>query len=195
MKKILSIFAVAVLSLFAGEAFAQRCLPGMSAVEVKANMADGFYTGNSRNCGYDLGVFYSVFTGSHGNTWSFGGEYLLTFKPYGEKGRIPVAQFTGKAGYNLHILSDYSMTFHLYGGISALAGYETVNWGKKTLSDGSTLHDGDNFIYGGALNLQAEFYLSDKIALIANVNGRFTFGSDVQIYHTTYGIGVKFIIE
>lgn len=185
----------AMLSLFGGRAMAQRCLPGMSAVEIKANMADGFYTGNSRNCGYDLGIFYSVFTGNHGNTWSFGGEYLQTFKPYGEKGCIPVAQFTGEAGYNLHILSDYSMTFHLYGGISALAGYETVNWGKKTLSDGSTLHDGDNFIYGGALNLQAEFYLSDKIALTANVKGRFTFGSDVQIYHTTYGIGVKFIIE
>ena len=106
-----------------------------------------------------------------------------------------MAQFTGEAGYNLHIVSDYSMTFHLYGGISALAGYETINWGKKTLSDGSTLNDGDNFIYGGALNLQAEFYLSDKVALTANVKGRFTFGSDVQIYHTTYGIGVKFIIE
>lgn len=55
--------------------------------------------------------------------------------------------------------------------------------------------DGDNFIYGCALNLQAEFYLSDKIALTANVKGRFTFGSDVQIYHTTYGVGVKIIIE
>lgn len=135
MKKILAIFAVAVLSLAGGKVFAQRCLPGMSAVEVKANMADGFYTGKSRNCGYDIGVFYSVFTGNHGNTWSFGGEYLQTHKPYGEKGRIPVAQFTGEAGYNLHLVSDYSMTFHLYGGISALAGYETVNWGKDTLPD------------------------------------------------------------
>ena len=195
MKKILAIFAVAVLSLAGGKVFAQRCLPGMSAVEVRADMVNGFYTGNSRNCGYNIGVFYSVIKGNNAKTWSFGGEYLKTYKPYGEKGRIPVAQFTGEAGYNLHLVSDYSMTFHLYGGISALAGYETVNWGKKILPDGSTLHDGDNFIYGGALNLQAEFYLSDKIALTANVKGRFTFGSDVQIYHTTYGVGIKFIIE
>ena len=185
----------AMLTLFGGRAMAQRCLPGMSTVEIKADMADGFNTGNSRNCGYDLGVFYSVFTGSHGNTWSFGGEYLQTYKPYGAKGRIPVAQFTGEAGYNLHLLSDYSQTFHLYGGISALGCYETVNWGKSVLSDGSTLHDGDNFIYGVALTLQADYYLSDKIALTAHVKGRFTFGSDVQIYHTTYGVGVKFIIE
>ena len=182
-----------MLSLFGGRAMAQRNLPGMSAVEIKANMADGFYTGKSRDCGYSLGVSYSIFKGKQ-NTWSFGGEYLQTYKPYGEKGRIPVAQFSGEAGYNLHLLSDYSMTFHLYGGISALAGYETVNWGKRILPDGSTLGAKDNSIYGGALNLQAEIYLSDNVALTANVKGRFTFGSDVQIYHTTYGIGVKFII-
>jgi len=193
MRKAIIIIA-AMLALCGGRAMAQRCLPGMSAVEIKANMADGFYTGKSRDCGYSLGVFYSVYKGS-ANIWNFGGEYLKTYKPYGAKGRIPVAQFTGEVGYNLHLLSDYSQTFHLYGGVSALGGYETVNWGKSLLSDGSTLHDGDNFIYGGALNLQAEFYLSDKIAMTANVKGRFTFGSDVQIYHTTYGIGVKFIIE
>jgi len=195
MKKILAILAVAVFSLFGGEAFAQRCLPGMSAVEVRADMVNGFFTGKSRDCGYNVGVFYSVIKGNNANTWSFGGEYLQTYKPYGEKGRIPVAQFTGEVGYNLHLLSDYSQTFHLYGGVSALGGYETVNWGKSVLSDGSTLHDGDNFIYGGALTLQADFYLSDKIALTANVKERFTFGSDVQIFHTQYGVGVKFIIE
>lgn len=187
------IFA-AMLALFTGQAMAQRCLPGMSAVEVKANMADGFYTGNSRDCGYSFGVFYSVFKGN-ANTWSFGGEYLLTYKPYGEKGRIPVAQFTGEVGYNLHLLSDYSQTFHLYGGVSALGGYETVNWGDKTLPDGSTLHNGDAFIYGGALTLQADFYISDRIALTANVKERFVFGNSTGHFHTQYGVGVKFIIE
>ena len=34
-----------------------------------------------------------------------------------------------------------------------------------------------------------------KIALTANIKERFTFGSDVQIFHTQYGVGVKFIIE
>ena len=179
MRKAIMIIA-AMLTLFGGRAMAQRCLPGMSAVEIKAEMADGFYTGNSRDCGYSLGVFYSVYKGN-ANTWSFGGEYLQTYKPYGAKGRIPVAQFTGEVGYNLHIVSDYSQTFHLYGGVSALGGYETVNWGESVLSDGSTL--------------SADFYLSDKIALTANIKERFTFGSDVQIFHTQYGVGVKFIIE
>lgn len=46
MKKAIMIIA-AMLTLFGGRAMAQRCLPGMSAVEIKANMADGFYTGKS----------------------------------------------------------------------------------------------------------------------------------------------------
>ncbi|MBD5358962.1 MAG: conjugal transfer protein TraO [Bacteroides sp.] len=188
------IATLAMLSLFGGRAMAQRNLPGMSAVEIKADMADGFYTGKSRDCGYSLGVFYSVFKGKQ-NTWSFGGEYLQTYKSYGEKGRIPVVQFTAEAGYNLHLVSDYSQTFHLYGGVSVLGGYETVNWGKHVLSDGSTIHNGDAFIYGGALTLEADFYLSDNIALTANVRERFVCGNSTGHFHTQYGVGVKFIIE
>ena len=144
MKKILSIFAVAVLSLFAGEAFAQRNLHGMSAVEVRADMVNGFYTGNSRNCGYNLGVFYSIIKGNNANTWSFGGEYLQTYKPYGEKGRIPVAQFTGEVGYNLRIVSarrhfiSTAVCWHLQAtrrSTGARASYATARpFRQKTLS-------------------------------------------------------------
>lgn len=188
------IIVAAMLTLLGGRAMAQRCLPGMSAIEVRADMVNGFYTGNSRNCGYDFGVFYSVFKGN-ANTWSFGGEYLQNYKPYGEKGRIPVAQFTGEVGYNLHIVSDYSQTFHLYGGVWVLGGYETVNWGKHTLSDGSTIRNGDAFIYGGALTLSADFYLSDRLALGAHIKERFVFGNDTGHFLTQFGVHVKLTIE
>ncbi|WP_289288007.1 conjugal transfer protein TraO [uncultured Duncaniella sp.] len=190
MRKAIMIIAV-MLTLFGGRAMAQRCLPGMSAVEIKADMADGFYTGNSRNCGYSFGVFYSVYKGG-ANTWSFGGEYLQTYKPYGAKGRIPVAQFTGEFGYNLHLLSDYSQTFHLYGGVSALGGYETVNWGKHLLPDGSTIQAEDAFIYGGAVTLSADFYLSDHVALGAHIKERFVFGNDTGHFLFAYGLHLKY---
>ena len=191
MKKAIFIIA-AMLALFAGQAMAQRCLPGMSAVEIKADMADGFYTGKSRECGYSFGVYYSVFKGN-ANTWSFGGEYLQTYKPYGEKGRIPVAQFTGEVGYNLHLTSDYSQTFHLYGGVSALGGYETVNWGDKQLPDGSLLTTKDAFIYGGAVTLELESYITDRIVLLASIRERCLWGSKVGLFSTHFGLGVKFI--
>ena len=63
MRKAMMIIAAMLAHLIGffgvGQAMAQRCLPGMSAVEIKANMADGFYTGNSRDCGYSFGVYYS----------------------------------------------------------------------------------------------------------------------------------------
>lgn len=190
MNKILVIFA-AMLSLFGGKAMAQRCLPGMSAVEVRADMVDGFFTGNSRDCGYSFGVYYSIFKGNNANTWSFGGEYLQTYKPYGEKGRIPITDFYGEAGYNLHLISDYSQTFHLYAGISALAGYETVNWGKSVLKDGATLGAEDAFLYGGAVTLAADFYLTDNFALGVNLKERFIFGNDTGNFRFSYGLTAK----
>ena len=191
MKKFL-IAIIAMLSLFGGRAMAQRCLPGMSVVEVRADMVDGFYTGNSRNCGYSIGVYYSIFKGNNANTWSFGGEYLQTYRLYGEKGRIPIADFTTEAGYNLHLISDYSQTFHLYAGISALGGYETVNWGKSVLKDGATLQADDAFIYGGAVNVAADFYLSDIFALDVNLKERFIFGNDTGHFRFSYGLTAKY---
>lgn len=59
----------------------------------------------------------------------------------------------------------------VYVGASALAGYESVNWGEKVPPDGSTLHDRDAFIYGGALTLDVEFYVADRIALLGQSPG------------------------
>ncbi len=70
-------------------------------------------------------------------------------QPY-KDGKIPVAQFTAEGGYYFKILSDARKIVFVYAGASALAGYESVNWGEKVLHDGSTLHDRDAFIYGGA---------------------------------------------
>ena len=194
MKKFL-IATIAMLSLFGGRAMAQRTLPGMKSVEIKASMVDGFYTGSSRDCGYSFGVYYSVFKGNNAHEWIFGGEYLQSYKPYGENGRIPVAEFTGEAGYNLHLYSNYSQFFHLYGGISALVGYETVNWGKALLPDGATLHNSDAFIYGGVVNIQADFYLSDRIALTANLKERFIFGNTTGHCHFSYGLGIRIMMD
>ena len=43
--------------------------------------------------------------------------------------------------------------------MSALGGYETVNWGKQLLPDGSIIQAEDAFIYGGAVTLSADIYL------------------------------------
>ena len=191
MKKCLFMI-IASLALFTGQAHAQRCLPKMQGIEVKANMADGFNLGGNDG-GYSLGAALSTYT-KGGNKWVFGGEYLLKNKPYKEK-KIPVAQFTAEGGYYLKVLSDARKVLFVYAGASALAGYETVNWGDKVLYDGAMLHDKASFIYGGALTLDVEFYVADRVALLANLRERCLWGNSTGHFHTQFGVGVKFIIN
>ena len=155
-------------------------------------MADGFNPGGNDG-GYSLGTALSTYT-KGGNKWVFGGEYLLKNKPYKEE-KIPVAQFTAEGGYYLKVLSDARKMLFVYAEASALAGYETVNWGDKVLPDGALLRDKDAFIYGGALTLDVEFYVADRIALLANLRERCLWGNSTGHFHTQFGLGVKFIIN
>ena len=186
------VIIIASLALFTGQAHAQRCLPKMQGIEVRANMADGFNLGGNDG-GYSLSAALSTYT-KGGNKWVFGGEYLLKNQPYKEK-KIPVAQFTAEGGYYLKVLSDARKVLFVYAGASALAGYETVNWGDKVLYDGAMLHDKASFIYGGALTLDVEFYVADRVALLANLRERCLWGNSTGHFHTQFGVGVKFIIN
>ena len=102
---------------------------------------------------------------------------------------------TGEFGYSYNFLSDNSKTVLFYIGGMALAGYESVNWGKRTMSDGATLQNKGAFIYGGAVALETEIYLSDAIALTASVKERLVWGNSTGHFHTQFGIGMKFIIN
>ena len=121
--------------------------------------------------GYVLGATLSSYARG-GNKWVYGVEYLQTNHDY-RSTTIPAAQFTAEGGF----------------------GYETVNWGEKTLYDGARLNNGDAFVYGCATTLDMEVYLADFIALTASLRERFLWGGSMGVCHTEYGIGVKFIIN
>ena len=187
MKKYL--FVVVALLALVGQANAQRYLPGMRGVEFKGGFVDGI----KKPTNYYVGVGLSTYT-KNGNRWVFGAEYLS--KQYGYKEwNIPKAQFTAEGGYYLKFLSDASKTFFLSLGGSALAGYETSRGGDKLLPDGATLQSKDAFIYGGAVTLELETYLSDKVVLLLNARERALWGSSIGHFHFTFGAGIKFIIN
>ena len=186
MKKLLMI---GVLALTMGQASAQRCLPKMQGIEVNGAFVDG----KPLSAAFSGGVAFSTYT-KNGSKWVFGGEYLQ--RDYGYSGTtIPVAQFTAEGGYYQKLLTDCSKTLIVYGGISAMGGYETVNWGKTLLPDGATLQDRNAFIYGGALTLNIEVYLSDRLALTGNVREHCLWGNDTGHFHTQYSVGLKLIIN
>ena len=186
MKKLLMI---GVLALTMGQASAQRCLPKMQGIEVNGSLVDG----KAFDKAFSGGVALSTYT-KNGSKWVFGGEYLQRDYGYGDT-TIPVAQFTAEGGYYQKLLTDGSKTLFVYGGASALAGYESVNWGETLLDDGARLTDKDSFLYGGALTLNIEVYLSDRLALTGNVRERCLWGNDTGHFHTQYGVGLKIMIN
>ena len=179
---------------FSGGAHAQRCLPGMQGIQVTGGMVDGFHSSSKKNeLGYYFGMSMATYT-KHANKWVFGAEFLNKYYPY-KTDRIPISQFTAEGGYYLKFLSDRNKVVLFSLGGSALAGYETSNWGDKELYDGSTLTNKDAFVYGGAATLELETYLTDRVVFLINARERALFGSSIGKFHTQFGIGFKFIIN
>ncbi|OJX83891.1 MAG: conjugal transfer protein TraO [Paludibacter sp. 47-17] len=194
MKRLSLIVAVVLCLVFADQAHAQRCLPSMQGIQVTGGMVDGFHSPDKKNeLGYYFGLSMATYAKS-GNKWVFGTEFLNKYYPYKDN-RIPVSQFTGEGGYFLKFLSDHNKVVLFSLGASALAGYETSNWGEKTLFDGSTLHNKDRFIYGGAITLEMETYLSDCVVLLLTARERVLWGTSTGRFHFQYGLGLKFIIN
>lgn len=182
--------AVLLFALFGGRsAYAQRYLPKMKGIEIRGGFVDGI----GHPVDYYTGVGLSTYT-KNANRWVFGAEYLC--KQYAYKGIcIPKAQFTAEGGYYLNFFSDPTKTFFLSIGGSAFMGYETSNRGEKLLFDGATLRNKDAFIYGGAVTLELEAYLTDRIVFLLNARERVLWGSSIGNFHTQFGIGFKFIIN
>lgn len=193
MKRLLFIILLFGVCLTFNRAHAQRCLPGMRGIQLTGGLLDNMRWKNGDGFGYHAGIAVSTYT-KNAHHWVVGAEYLE--KRYGYRGCLyPASQFTGEGGYYLNFLSDRKKTFFAALGLSALAGYETVNWGGKTLYDGARLNNKDAFVYGCAATLEMELYLVDFIALTASLRERFLWGGSMGVCHTEYGIGVKFIIN
>lgn len=130
----------------------------------------------------------------NGNRWTFGAEYLQKSYEYKDK-LLPLSQITVEGCHYLKFLSDPSKTVFFSVGISAMAGYETINWGKELLFDGATITSEDNFLYAGAVCFEIKTYLTDRVVLLLNTRERVLGGSAVNKFHTQIGIGFKFIIN
>jgi hypothetical protein len=194
MKKSAVIFILALCLIFSNTAFAQRYLPGQKGIQLTAGTVNGF-TLDERNPNFaaHAGMAFSSYT-KNGNRWVFGGEFLGKCHRY-KSWCNPQMQFTGEGGYYLNVLSDRSKTFFFSLGASALAGYETIRHNKKPLPDGATINNKDAFLYGGAITLETEIFVTDWLVLLANIRERALAGSSVGLFNTQFALGVKFIIN
>ena len=97
-----------------------------------------------------------------------------------------------QVGYMHPVLSDNGKNVFLYGGISALGGYEQLNEDKKLLPDGATLLDRSRFVYGGAVHGSVEVFLTDRVLFLVKAQGRFLFGTDVHRFRPAVSAGLRF---
>ena len=194
MKAAVIIIAVALCFILADKAHAQRALPEMQGLQITGGMVDGIWSKDNNNeSGYYFGAAMATYS-KNANKWIFGTEYLRRDYAY-ENDYIPVEQFTGEGGFYYNFLSSPSKAVCFSIGASALAGYETVNRGEKLLNDGATLQNDDGFVYGGAVTLEMESYLTDRIVLLLRVRERAMFGSSISRFRFQAGAGIKIMIK
>ena len=187
MKNLFLLFIIMCFAVPTGSA--QRYLPGMRGLQFDAGTVNGL----KPNEGFYAGMALSTYT-KRADRWVFGFEYLEKRHPYKEV-HIPQSQFTVDMGYYLKFLSDPRKTFFASIGASALAGFETVNWSEKILKDGATVKNEDAFLYGGALTLELETYLTDRLVFLVRIRERLLGGSSVGKLNTQIGLGIKIIIN
>lgn len=194
MRADIILIVVVLCFVLADKVHAQRALPGMQGLQITGGMVDGIWSKDNRNeSGYYFGVAMATYS-KKANKWVFGAEYLKRNYAY-ESGSIPVEQFTGEGGFYYNFLSSRGKAVCFCIGASALAGYETVNRGEKLLNDGATLQNDDGFVYGGALTLELESYITDRVVLLLTGRERMLQGTTTGHFHTQFGIGLKFIIN
>lgn len=189
----IAVLIIVLCIALSGQAYAQRYLPGMKGIQVSAGAVDGFELNRQDGQAFCFGAAMATYT-QNGNRWVFGAEYLQKNHQYGNM-YIPVSQFTAEARHYFKFLSDKSKTFFMSVGASLLGGYETVNWGKELLEDGTTIQNEDNFLYGGAVTLETETYLNDKLVLLIGARERFLPSSSINDFHFQLNVGIKFIIN
>ena len=177
------------LCLTSFQAQGQRYLPKQRGMQLTAGAVNGL---NPKE-GFCMGFAFSQYT-KRANRWVFGAEFLENRHPYKDV-HIPQSQFTAEGGHYLKLLSDRTKTVFLALGGSAMLGYETINWSAKLLPDGATLNSRDAVLYGGALTLECELYLSDRLVLLANIRERLLGGSSAGAANTQFSIGLKYIIN
>ena len=189
-KKIILSVCAAVAMAFSLPSQAQRLIPKQRGVEVAGSVplikgekflaADNFGMGASltRYLKKENYTFVEV-------------EYEQQNMPY-RSYNVKLKDALLHLGYMHPVLSDNGKNVFLYGGISALGGYEQLNKDKKLLPDGATLLDRSRFVYGGSVHGSVEVFLTDRVLFLIKAQGRLLFGSDVHCFRPAVSAGLRF---
>ena len=189
-KKIILSVCAAVAMAFSLPSQAQRLIPKQRGIEVVGSVP--LIKGEKLFTGDNFGVGISLTRNLKKENYTFVGvEYEQQNMPYRDY-NVKLKDALLQVGYMHPVLSDRGKNVFLYGGISALGGYEQLNEDKKLLPDGATLLDCSRFVYGGAVHGSVEVFLTDRVLFLVKAQGRFLFGTDVHRFRPAVSVGLRF---
>ncbi len=189
-KKLILSVCIAVAMAFSLPSHAQRLIPKQKGIEVVGSVP--LIKGEKFFAKDNFGVGVSLTRYLKRENYSFVGvEYEQQNMPYRDYG-VKLKDALLHLGYMHPILSDNGKNVFIYGGISALGGYEELNGDKKLLPDGATLLDRSRFVYGGAVHGSVEVFLTDRLLFLVKAQGRMLFGSDVHRFRPALSAGFRF---
>ena len=192
MKKsnIILTVCVAVAMTFSLPSQAQRLMPKQRGIEVVGSVP--LIKGEKFLAAGNFGMEASLtrYLGRENYTFVMA-EYEQQNMPYRDYD-VKLKDALLHLGYMHPIMSDNGKNVLLYGGVSALGGYEEINEDKPFLPDGAKLLDRSRFVYGGALHLSLECFLTDNVLLLLKGQGRVLFGTDVHRFRPALSAGFKF---
>ena len=189
-KKIILSVCAAVAMAFSLPSKAQRLIPKQRGIEVVGGVplikGEKFLAADN----FGIGTSLTRYLGRENYTFVMA-EYEQQNMPY-RSYNVKLKDALLQVGYMYPVLSDRGKNVFLYGGISALGGYEQLNEDKKLLPDGATLLDRSRFIYGGAVHGSVEVFLTDRVLFLIKAQGRFLFGTDVHRFRPAVSAGLRF---
>ena len=189
-KKLILSVCVAVAMAFSLPSHAQRLIPKQKGMEVMGSVP--LIKGEKFFAKDNFGVGVSLTRYLKRENYAFVlAEYEQQNMPYRDYG-VKLKDALLHLGYMHPILSDNGKNVFLYGGISALGGYEELNGDKKLLPDGATLLNRSRFVYGGAVHGSVEVFLTDRLLFLVKAQGRFLFGTDVHHFRPALSAGLRF---
>lgn len=191
MKKfLLFTICVVVAMAFAVPSHAQRIIPKQKGVEITGSIpiikGEKLFGKNNFGAGISITRYMR-----HANYAFISAEYEQQNMPYRNYG-VKLKDAIMQLGYMHPILSDNGKNVFLYGGISAIGGYDEINEDKKLLPDGATLLDRSRFVYGSALHSSMELFITDNLLFVIKAQGRFLFGSDLHRFRPALSVGLRF---
>ena len=192
MKKnnIILTLCVAVAMTFSLPSQAQRLIPKQKGMEVVGSVplikGEKFFGKDN----FGLGISLTRYLKRENYTFVLA-EYEQQNMPY-RSYNVKLKDAFLQVGYMHPVLSDNGKNVFLYGGISALGGYEEINEDQKLLPDGATLLDRSRFVYGGAVHGSVEVFLTDRLLFLVKAQGRLLFGSDVHRFRPALSAGFRF---